>query len=1242
MIPITAVLIAVFLCVSIFSGFSVKNAADLIMTAQISDALDIAAQQLRLSESVVNITVGALDGNSLARARALAYIIAEDETSLAPHRMQQIAEVLGVDEVYVTDENGILAWGNVPENVGYDFSSAAQSRPFLRILEEPEYELAQEPSPRGVDGKMFQYAGVARIGKPGIVQVGTAADSLSGVRDSLSVQNAINRLKIGTDGGIFVLNTESVVIADSKRNRIGSDLSDEAWTLAPLQDGGRQQVEFFYDGVAARGECLIYRNYRIVAYIPIVEQNSYIISPVTTSLVVGLVGSLALTLLLFILIRRIVIDPLERIGQDTAALTAGGHMEKERYSGIHEFSVLCDSLNAMLERLVSSDESIRSLRETEELLQTRLRQQELMSTMSQNFVSEADVDELIDNALRLTGEFLGVSRVVATVMAHDKVDDARTDVRMRYWAKYPDFKPTEARRDVGAIIADGFPARLNHGMRVPTLRCTDVTTSKWSDVFVDIGSRAYLWAPMYENNEYRGMISIEECEQPREWTDSDAQLASLISNIIVSADARSRSQHDLMRQDKLLHTVNEIASILLRSDIAGFEDNLHKCMGMMAESVSLDRVYIWRHEMIEGKPHCRWAHSWLSYDELYLSADAVDNAPYEVPDWYEKLIQGETISGPASEARPVTREILTKLGIRSVLIVPLFLQNVYQGFVSFDDCSRERGFSEDELAILRSGSLLMASSLVRNEMVQSLIQAREEAFSATRAKSDFLSNMSHEMRTPMNAIIGMTAIAKATDDVRSKDEALNKIDSASGHLLGVINDILDMSKIEANKFELSSVPFVFQNMLQKVVNVVNFRVEEKHQHFNVRFDPAIPRTLIGDDQRFAQVIANLLSNAVKFTPEHGSIDLIAELEQLDDASCALKVSVKDTGIGISQEQIAKLFNSFQQAESSISRKFGGTGLGLAISKRIVEMMDGTIWVESEVGKGSTFIFTAILGRTEGEEVRIPLSANVDWDSVRILAADADPDVRTFFIECAKVLNLQCDVAENGEDALALMRNGAYDICFYDWNMPATNGIAFAEAARESANCKAIVALISATEWSVIEREARAAGVDRYMSKPLFPSPVIEFLDECLGGETAETSDPAAIDDFSGYTLLLAEDVDINREIVCTLLAPTKLTIDCAENGRRALELFSANPERYNMIFMDVQMPEMDGHEATRRIRALPIPRAKTVPIVAMTANVFREDIENCLAAGMNDHLGKPLDFNDVLAMLRKQMGEKRA
>jgi PAS domain S-box-containing protein len=546
--------------------------------------------------------------------------------------------------------------------------------------------------------------------------------------------------------------------------------------------------------------------------------------------------------------------------------------------------------------------------------------------------------------------------------------------------------------------------------------------------------------------------------------------------------------------------------------------------------------------------------------------------------------------------------------------------------------------------LIREGEVIGLAGILRDitqrkEMAR-LAKRQAEAEAASRAKSSFLANMSHEMRTPMNAIIGMTSIGKNSSDIERKDYALDKIEDAAVHLLSVINDVLDISKIEANKLELSPVEFNFERMLQKIVNIINFRMDEKHQMFNVNVDRNIPRFVIGDDHRLSQVILNLLSNAVKFSPEQERVGLDVALSGEKDGICELRITVSDNGIGITSEQQAKLFNAFEQADSGITREFGGTGLGLSISKHIVELMNGKIWVESNYGKGSKFIFTVKVKRGE-KNITSMLAAGVKWENLRILVVDDESAVCAYFNELFSQLGINCSTAADGLKACnTIEETGSYDIYFVDLRMPGMDGLELTRKIKEHDRERpSVVVMISSADWGLIKEIAVNAGVSKYLLKPLFSSAIIDCVNECLGLDV-DGSVKEKVETFGRFAdkkLLVVEDVEINREIIRSLLEDTGIIIDCAENGQEAVDMIAAAPDKYDAILMDVQMPKMNGLEATRRIRALTARRLEYLPIIAMTAHVFKSDIEDCLEAGMDDHLGKPLDFDEVLKKLHKYL-----
>ena len=508
---------------------------------------------------------------------------------------------------------------------------------------------------------------------------------------------------------------------------------------------------------------------------------------------------------------------------------------------------------------------------------------------------------------------------------------------------------------------------------------------------------------------------------------------------------------------------------------------------------------------------------------------------------------------------------------------------------------------------------------------------------ANHAKSEFLSRMSHEMRTPMNAIIGMTKIADTSNDVSRLKYCLDMIGVSSRHLLGIINDVLDMSKIEAGKFELENVPMNVEKMLMKVCNIVIDNIEKKEQTFKVALGSNLNLNYVADDLRLSQVITNLLSNAVKFTPKGGKITLTVDETERREQTSTVRFSVADSGIGMTDEQISRLFNAFEQADGSVSRKFGGTGLGLAISKNIIEKMGGHIWVESEPGAGSTFSFEVSLDRASHHDTVI--FDGIRPENIRLLIIEKNDDVRKHFLSITKSFGISADSAADIDETISLVdaavnSGRSYDIVFLDYDLPGANGIDFINDLHGRIDKNTVIILTTYIEWHQIEKFALENNLNRFITKPLFPSSILDAINDVVG--TTLKSLDIKIDkadeapDLSNVHIILAEDVEINREIFIALLEKTQISTDVAENGLIAVSMFRENPDKYDLIIMDIQMPEMDGYQATRAIRGMDMPKAKTIPIIAMTANAFKEDIDRCLESGMNDHLAKPIDEKAVI------------
>lgn len=525
------------------------------------------------------------------------------------------------------------------------------------------------------------------------------------------------------------------------------------------------------------------------------------------------------------------------------------------------------------------------------------------------------------------------------------------------------------------------------------------------------------------------------------------------------------------------------------------------------------------------------------------------------------------------------------------------------------------------------------------QQLRELEKARQEALAATKAKSMFLSNMSHDIRTPMNAIVGMTAIATAhIEDKEQVKNCLKKITLSGKHLLGLINDVLDMSKIESGKMTLTSDRISLREVIEGIVNIIQTQVKAKGQNFNVHIDNIKIEDVYSDSVRLNQILMNLLSNAVKYTQEGGTIQLTLFQEDTPSPKGSeyirTHIVVRDNGMGMAPEFLDHVFDSYARADSNRVHKTEGAGLGMAITKYIVNAMDGSITVESELGKGTEFHVILDLEKATVRECDMVLPA---W---KILVVDDDEILCRTAVEALESIGIKADWAMSGEQAVEMvakhhqMRDD-YEIILLDWKLPGMDGLLVARQIRQIIGMDMPIILISAYDWGEFETDARAAGINGFIAKPLFKSTLFYGLKRYMGVE--EMQDEAEKDmDLSGCHILVAEDNELNWEILKELLSDLGMHLEWAENGKICLEKFQKSEQGcFDAILMDVRMPEMNGYESTRAIRALDHPDAQTIPIIAMTADAFSEDIKRCMESGMNAHTAKPINLTEMISLLKK-------
>ncbi len=564
-----------------------------------------------------------------------------------------------------------------------------------------------------------------------------------------------------------------------------------------------------------------------------------------------------------------------------------------------------------------------------------------------------------------------------------------------------------------------------------------------------------------------------------------------------------------------------------------------------------------------------------------------------------------------------------------------------------DDAINKLSSQRMFMTLLSCASILMILTLIflryfsiTRSQVHELERARQAALEANKAKSEFLANMSHDIRTPMNAIVGMTAIATAhIDDQKQVQNCLRKITLSSKHLLGLINDVLDMSKIESGKLTLTTEQISLKEVVEGIVNIMQPQIKTKKQAFDIHVENILTENVWCDGVRLNQVLLNLLSNATKYTPEGGSIQtsFSEEKSPKGERYVRIHIKVKDNGIGMSPDFLKKIYESYSRADETRIHKTEGAGLGMAITKYIVDAMEGTIDIKSEPGKGTEFLLTFDFEKADAVEMDMVLPP---WN---MLVVDDDELLCQTAMVTLKAIGIKAEWTLSGEKAIELViqhhvKREDYQMILLDWKLPGMNGIQVAKEIRKSLGDEVPILLISAYDWSEFEAEAREAGISGFISKPLFKSTLYHALRQYMNVETEHDQTLNQNIDLTGCRILLAEDNELNWEVASELLSDLGIELDWAEDGLICVDKFQKSPAGYyDAILMDIRMPHMTGYEATKALRGLNHPDALSIPIIAMSADVFSDDIQRCYECSMNAHIAKPINVLEFTRLLKRYL-----